>query len=317
MSEAPAEYFRLVDLTGIPVPDFVETLDFEAIRQNAIDYLVSLDTAYTALLESDPAIKIIEAFAYRELILRQRINDAALGTTITEAKGNDLGVIGALFNVTKLEGETESAYRRRVQLGLYNSAVAGPRQSYELHALSADAAVIDVGVTSPDAGDVAVTVMAYMDVVATSASELDKLVGTALFAQPADISIARILADSSSTVLKKVRAALTGDAVRPLTDSVVVQPPTVKPFAIDARLVIYPGPDANAVRTSALASLAVYLQSIRKVGYDATLAGIIAALKVGGVQNVIMNSPAADVVASNYDLPVCTAVNVAVDRVDI
>jgi phage-related baseplate assembly protein len=317
MSEAPAEYFRLVDLTGIPVPDFVETLDFEAIRKSAIDYLVSLDPEYTALLESDPAIKIIEAFSYRELILRQRINDAALGTTITSAEGNDLAVIGALFGVTKLAGETNTAFRRRVQLGLYASSVGGPRQSYELHARSADSAVVDVAVHSPAAGDVAVVVLAYMDVVATTVNDQAKLIGKALFAQPVDPTTARVLATSSSQVLKKVRAALTDDAVRPLTDSVVVQPPTVKTFTIDARLVIYPGPDAATVRASALASLAVYLQSVRRVGYDATLAGIIAALNVGGVQNVIMLSPVADIAATNYELPVCTAVNVVVERVDI
>lgn len=317
MSEAPAEYFRLLDLTGIPVPDFVETLDYEAIRQSAIDYLISLDTEYTAILESDPALKIIEAFSYRELILRQRINDAARASTITDALNNDLVVQGALFQVGKMEGETDTAYRRRVQLGFYKAAVGGPWQSYQFQALSADVAVVDAGVTSPEPGDIAVTVLAYEDVEASSVSADTILLGKALFAQPANSSMARVLCGSSSTVLKKVRAALTGDATQPLTDSVVVRPPSVLRFAIDAKLVIYPGPDASTVKASALASLALYLQSIRKVGYDATVSGIIAALKVGGVQNVIMLSPAADVVATNYDLAVCAAVNVVVDRVDI
>jgi phage-related baseplate assembly protein len=317
MSEAPAEYFRLVDLTGIPVPDFVETLDYEAIRKSAIDYLISLDTDYTALLESDPAIKIIEAFSFREMILRQRINDVALANTITHSQGNDLGVIGAFFNTTKLDGETDERFRRRAQMAIYISAVGGPRQSYEFHALSADPSVVNVSVHSPAAGEVAVTVLAYVDVIAADASAEDILVGKALFAQPADPAKARVLAGSSSDPLKAVRLRLTDDAVRPMTDSVTVRPPNVLMFSITAKLVIYPGPDANTVKANALTSLAAYLQSIRKVSYDATVSGIIAALKVAGVQNVIMLAPMADVVASYYDLPVCTAVNVVVDRVDV
>lgn len=317
MSEAPAEYFRLIDLSSVPLPDFVETLNYETIRQSAIDYLVSLDPAYTALLESDPVIKLIEAFAYRELILRQRVNDAARGNTITGATGADLDVLAAFFGVTRITGETDERFRRRVQMGIYIASVAGPRKAYEFHALTAHTNVVDVGVHSPAPGEVVVTVLGYEDVDATGTTPEQRLIGKALFAQPVDTTKARILSGSSSDVLKAVRLALTDDAVRPITDGVTVRPPNVLEFSISAKLVIYPGPDAGTVRAAALASLARYLQSIRKVSYDATLAGVIAALKVGGVQNVIILSPGADVVASHYDLPVCTAVEVVIDRVDV
>jgi len=317
MTEAPAEFFRLIDLSTVPVPDFVSALDFETIRRSAIDYLVTLDPAYTALLESDPAIKIIEAFAYRELLLRQFVIDAARGNLITSASGADLENLGAFFGVKPIEGQTPEQFRRRVQLGLYVSSVAGPRQAYEYHSLSAHPAIVDVSVHSPDAGEIAMTVLAYEDVDANTVTDERKAVGKALFAQPLDPMKARVLASSSSAPLNAVRAAITGEDVRPLTDAVTVGPPNVRPFAINAKLVIYPGPDATTVRTAALASLAAYLQSIRKVSYDATMAGIIAALKVGGVQNVILLSPVTDVAASHYDLPVCVSVEVAVDRVDV
>ncbi|MCB5201720.1 baseplate J/gp47 family protein [Neorhizobium sp. T786] len=317
MTEAPAEFFRVIDLSMVPVPDFVEALNYESIRQAAIDYFVSLDPANNALVESDPIIKLIEAFAYRELNLRQRINDMGLANTITASLGNDLAVIGAFFGVTPMEGENTERFRRRVQLGIYTGAVAGPRQSYEFHALSAHAAVVDVGVHSPAPGEVAVTVLASEDVATETASDQERLVGRALFAQPVNADVSRILARPSSAVLQAVRVALSGEAVRPLTDSVTVQPPTVAPFSIRARLVVYPGPEAATVRANALTSLAAYLQRIRKVGYDATLSGIIAALTVGGVQNVILTSPVADVVASHYDLPVCVAVDVEVERFDV
>jgi phage-related baseplate assembly protein len=317
MTEALPEYFRLIDLSTVPVPDFVEALDYEAIRQSAINFFVSLDPAYTALLESDPAIKIIEAFAYREMILRQRVNDAARASTITGAQKNDLAVIGALFGVTPLGGEKDEAFRRRVQLGIYKASVAGPRQAYQYHALSAHPNIVDAAVHSPDAGEIAITILAFEDVEATEATPEEVAIGKALFAQPIGDQFARILARSDSGILKAVRAATTGEDVRPLTDSVVVQPPTVKTFTIAAKLIIYPGPDAATVRTAAVKSLSAYLQRIRRISYDATRSGIIAALSVGGVQNVILEAPVADVDASFYDLPVCVSATVEVERVDV
>jgi phage-related baseplate assembly protein len=317
MTDSNPLYFRLIDLDGVPPPDFVETLDYEVIRQAAIDYFRALHPGFTAILESDPVIKLIEAFSYRELLLRQRINDAARANTITHATGADLDTIAAFFSIGRIEGETDARFRRRAQLGIYISSVAGPRKAYEVHALSAAISVVDVSVHSPAPGEVVVTVLAFEDVESTAATTEQKLVGKALFAQPADISKVRILSGSASEVIAAVRNRVSADDVRPLTDSVTVRPPNVIQFSIDAKLVIYPGPDAAAVRAAALAALAAYLQSIRKVSYDATLAGIIAALKVPGVQNVILAAPLADIAASYYDLPVCTAVSVVVDRVDV
>ncbi|MGZ2374964.1 phage-related baseplate assembly protein [Sinorhizobium medicae] len=317
MTEAVPAFFRLIDLSGVPVPDFVEALDHEAIRKSAIDYFVSLDPSYTALLESDMAIKIIEAFAYREFVLRQRVNDAARANTITESVSNDLDVIAAFFNTARLDGESDASLRRRAQLAINSMAVAGPRRAYEYHALSASTAVVDIGVHSPAAGEIVVTVLGYEDVAANDATASEKAIGAALFDQPAGGSTARILNRSSSAVVAAVRGAVSSDAVRPLTDMLTVRVPSVLEFSINATLTIYPGPDGAAVTASAKASLAKYLRSVRRVSYDATRSGIIAALTVPGVQNVILGSPLADIVAGPYDLPVCTSLAVAVDRVDV
>ncbi|WP_412057362.1 hypothetical protein [Bartonella sp. DGB2] len=56
-------YFHTLDLTQIPAPDFVEEVSYEAIRQAAIAKLKALEPNYS-VLESDPAIKVIEAFCY-------------------------------------------------------------------------------------------------------------------------------------------------------------------------------------------------------------------------------------------------------------
>jgi phage-related baseplate assembly protein len=316
-AQALPVYFRLMDLSGVPVPNFVEELSYEEIRQDLINDLLELDPDYTAILESDPGIKVIEACAYREFLLRQRINDAARANTITEAVDADLDVLGALFNVERLAGEADDRFRSRVQQGLALLAAAGPREAYRAHAMSVSTAVVDASVHSPAAGEVVVTILAYQDLASDAASADEIRVGTALFLQPANVDTVRILARADSPVMQAVRQRLNSDLYQPLTDDVTIRPPNVLEFSLTAALVIYPGPDSVAVRTAALASLAAYFRSIRRVAYDATRSGLIAALKVPGVQNVVLTSPLADVVASYYDLAVCTALNVVVDRVDV
>lgn len=316
MMTAPPEFFRLIDLNGVPLPEFVKQIDYEEIFRGALDFYLGINPDHTALLESDPVFKVIEAFAYREMLIRQEVQDTALENTITKASRNGLQVIGAPFGVVPFEGEDVERLRHRVQLGVYSAAVGGPRGSYEFRALSAHPDVVNVSVESPEAGEIAVTVLAFEEVEASTVSAEALAIGKALFPQPAGTGRARILAAGDSAPLKAVRAAVGPNDVRPLTDSVAVQPPRVLPFTISARLVIYPGPEATAVRNNALSSLAVFLQSIRKVGYDANKAGIIAALKVGGVQNVIVDAPMMDVEAGPFDLPVCVAVSVEVIRVD-
>ena len=74
----------VIDLSQLPAPDVVETLDFEAILAERKATLISLypedeqeAIARTLTLESEPLVKYLEENAYREVILRQRINDAA------------------------------------------------------------------------------------------------------------------------------------------------------------------------------------------------------------------------------------------------
>ncbi|MBA1636880.1 baseplate assembly protein, partial [Escherichia coli] len=47
-------------------------------------------------------VKLLEENAYRELIWRQRVNEAARAVMLACAAGNDLDVIGANYNTTRL-----------------------------------------------------------------------------------------------------------------------------------------------------------------------------------------------------------------------
>jgi phage-related baseplate assembly protein len=53
------------------MPSIIEPLNFEEILSRMKEELVSRDASFTALAKSDPAIKILEIAAWRELLLRQ------------------------------------------------------------------------------------------------------------------------------------------------------------------------------------------------------------------------------------------------------
>ena len=69
----------MIDLSTVTAPQVVEALDFEAIfAQLKAELLARLPGVADVLeLESEPLTKLIESHAYRELLYRARVNDAA------------------------------------------------------------------------------------------------------------------------------------------------------------------------------------------------------------------------------------------------
>ncbi|MBA4162391.1 MAG: baseplate assembly protein, partial [Novosphingobium sp.] len=86
-----------IDLSRLPPPDVVEALDFEAIFNRLRADFLARYPEFTAFVESDPAIKLLEVVAYSELVMRQRINDAARSVLIAYALGGDLDNLAAIF----------------------------------------------------------------------------------------------------------------------------------------------------------------------------------------------------------------------------
>jgi len=71
------------------------------LRQSWIDGFVALFPDYGPLVESDPIIKLAEAGAFREMVLRQRVNDAAKGVMLAYAINADLENLGAFYGVVR------------------------------------------------------------------------------------------------------------------------------------------------------------------------------------------------------------------------
>jgi phage-related baseplate assembly protein len=294
--------FTQIDLSTLPAPDVIEELSFETIFSEMLADLQARDPAFSALLESDPAYKILEVAAYRELLVRQRVNDAARAVMLAYATGADLDQLGALLGVVRFEldpgdpeavppiaptMESDTEFRRRIQLSLEGFSVAGPRGAYIFHGLSADPNVLDISATSPTPGNVTITVLSR--------------IGNGA---------------ASSPLLAAVTAKLNADEIRPLTDLVTVQSAAIVNYAVTAQLYVYPGPDSSVVLQKALDALDVYIAQVHRIGQDVTLSGIYAALHQPGVQRVNLTSPSSNVVISATQASFCTAINVTVAGTD-
>lgn len=299
-----------VDLSLLPKPNVVESLDFETIFQQRKAALLALFDAEeqaeieaTLELESEPLTKLIQENAYQELVWRQRVNEASRAVMLAYAMDDDLDQIGANYNVFRQvidQGDPEAVppvlptyesdtdFRRRIQLSPEGYTTAGSRGSYVFHALSADANVKDAQAVSPSPGQVTVYVLSR---------EGNGTADTAL--------------------VDAVEAAVNADNIRPMTDQVTVQSVAVTEYSIDAELTVFSGPDSEVVRQSAEEAITDFVANQHRIGYDVTLSGIYAALHQAGVQNVTLNSPVATIVIGDGEAAYCTGVTVTVGGTDV
>ena len=294
-----------IDLSRLPSPTVIEALDFEALLAARKADLLALypatqqaELATRLALESEPLTKLLQESAYRELILRQRINDAARGVMLAYAQGADLDQLGANYNVYRLTIdagdsstvpprapvlESDTDFRRRIQLSPEGYTTAGSEQSYVFHGLSADADVADISAISPQPGAVTVYVLA----------------------RSGDGS-------ASEALLGAVTAALNQEQVRPMTDQVSVQSASIISYTIEAELVMLPGPDSAVVRAAAQAAAEAYAAAQHAMRRDVTLSGLYAALHQPGVQRVELSAPAANLVIGDGEASYCTAITLTV-----
>jgi phage-related baseplate assembly protein len=308
----------IIDLSTLAPPQVVEALDYEAIRADMVADLRARLPEWEADLESDPAVKIIEVAAYREMLLRARVNDAARALLLAYAVGANLEHRAASVQVARLDGETDARLRVRAQQGFAALAAAGPAAAYRRHALDVSNEITDVSVVMLTPGVVTVTVLAADRVPQNETTEDEIAQAAQVFpALTAPSGEAVVIGDDHAPLLDHVRRVFAREEVTPLTDSVVVRAPTILTFEIEAVLTLFPGPDETLVRTGALQRLNAYLASVRKLDHDATRSGIIGALHAPGVQNVVLVSPAQDVVTSALDLALCMSTNVTVAGRDV
>ncbi|EAT7749593.1 baseplate assembly protein [Salmonella enterica] len=298
-----------IDLSQLPPPVVVEPLDFETLFAQRKAAFIAMypedeqeEIARTLELESEPITMLLEENCYRELLLRQRVNEAARAVMLAYSTDSDLDNLAVNFNVERLTiqeeddsvtppieavMESDPDLRTRTQQAFEGLSVAGPTAAYEFWGRSADGRVADISAVSPTPACVTISVLSR---------EGD---GTA-----------------SDDLLSVVAAALNDEEVRPVADRVTVQSAEIVPYQIDATLYIYPGPEAEPVRQASEQQLQAYIAAQNRLGRDIRLSAIYAALHVEGVQRVELAQPVSDIVLSDYQASHCTEYTITVGGYD-
>ncbi len=259
------------DLTQLPPPEVVENLDFETILQvHRADLLARYPEAAAVIdLESEPLNKLLQSHAYRELLYRQRVNEAARAHLLAFATGADLDHKAAFYGLTRLAGESDERLRARVQLRIKSLAGNGTREAYELTAMTASQNVRDARATQPFPGRVHLLLWCHD-------------------AAQAEATLATVL------------AAINADDGRPLGVPVTVALARARTINITAAIEREAGAPADLAQRLVV-TLADALAAYARLGRDVPRSWITARLHTAQVASVRFPDPAAPAESTPLD----------------
>lgn len=301
--------FNAIDLSNLAPPKIIEELSAEQLVEDYVKYFKALGTngdktladSIEALLPSDPSYKIIEACAYRELLLRQRINDSIKSILVAYATGEDLDHLAAFVPIERKvldEGdstvtpprpkvmESDDDFRKRVVLAPEAFSTAGSKGAYVFHALSVPG-VKEACPVSPTPAHVKLYIFA------------DEGTGAA-----------------SQKLLNAVADVFTDD-VRTFTDQVEFKSAEILEYTIDATIEVDKEAPIKKIETEAALSLQRYVTECHSLGKCVALSGISAALHVSGVRSVTVANPVANIGGQEHCAPYCTVATLTVKEIEV
>jgi len=260
-----------INLESYPSPDVIEPIEFEQILADMQDELIRLFPAIepTLALESALANKLLQVAAFREILVRARVNDAARANLLAFATGADLEHLAAFYDVERLEGEDDEAFRSRTVLAIQARSPAGGANWYKAAARRADVRIRDVAVFRED---------------------FWPIIHVAILSREND-------GIPDAAMLDAVREIVTSDDVRPLNDTVVVEAAVQTRTNIEANVWLLP--------SAPLPDLTPLQDALRKawttetgIGFDLVPSWVEARLHVAGVQRVEMLNPSDPLIAA-------------------
>lgn len=252
-------------------PEIIEPLNFEEILSRMKEELVRRDPVFSALIESDPAIKILEVAAWRELLLRERINEAAKSNLLKFAEGTDLDHLAEFYGVERNGEEEDENFRKRIKAKIKGWSTGGSKEYYRYHALSSDIRVKDALVESLIPGSVQISILSKDGV---PSEELLNIVG------------------------KKV----TQDDVRVLTDTVEVVSCNIITINIHSKISMSPIVSQEEIKKQFIEKF----EAAKGLGWNVMKSWIIANFFVEGVSNIELVEPKEDIVIKGNE---CACLN--------
>jgi phage-related baseplate assembly protein len=290
-----------IELDQLPEMKVLEDLDSEVLIQTRLQKFVEVWKSYdppagadydVANLEFDPMVILQEANAYFELLLRDRVNQAAKAVTLAFASGSDLDAIASRYpgGVPRQTNETDASYRTRIWLSPNTLSPHGIYESYVFWALTAEPTLRDATATAVKRGtpDVQITIMAEGTPVALGSD--NKSITT--FPDPTPTTAA----------INIVRDYVLQDGRRALTDVVYVRAPKIVYIDYVIKYWLFPSWNQASMDKQLWTALAALIEKQRWLGYSHTHAAVEAALMRSGVYNVVVESPAADTVIDKHEI---------------
>ena len=290
----------IIDLSKVPAPKVVAEIDYEVILNELItDFNLMAkpigirvktnheDDAKADILvvESDPIFKLLEVFAYREMLIRQRVNDGAKSCMLAYAVGDDLDNLAALYDVSRhtiAEATEDSAailesderFRRRVLLAMDSLGAAGSADSYLFHSLSASPDVQDAYVSSPSEGEVKIVIWSNEEASDGSAS---------------------------AELIEKVKSVVNGEEIRPLTDKVSVEGAVIVDLGLQLKIKVYDGVGGDEAINAVKESVIKQFEDSKQIGMKLPVSAIYSAAHISKVveEVEIINASSSKMVEGN------------------
>lgn len=277
-STLPSRY-PVIALENLGLMTVLEQIDTETILSARMLRFVALWAANdppaaaqydVASLEFDPIKITEEAQTYFELMVRDRVNQAARAVTLAFATGSDLDAIASRYpgGVPRQVGETDDRYRRRIWLSPNLLSPHGTLEAYQFWTFGADPTVRDVSAeTVPGTGRIIVTAM---------------IEG----------------ADPRPTLTQQdvILEYLISQSRKGLTDVISVQAPQITHTKYKIRVWLFPGPDQTSAMASLRTAVLALVERQRWLGFDHMRFAIDGVLAQTGVHHAVIDEPAIDLI---------------------
>ena len=248
-----------IDLSALPPPQVVEELSFEAILAALKADLIARFPGIEPTLQLESAVitKALQTASYREILVRARVNKAALARFLAFAKGSDLDHLAAFYDVTRLVGELDDRLKERVILAIQGRSPGGPEERYQAIAMGADIRV--QGAKPYRIGK-------------------SPVINVAVYSTEPD-------GVASEELLAKVRAALTAKSVQLVNDTIIVASAVRRVVNLAADIWLLPDADEATVARASTALRDAWARE-RTLGRDLTQSWWAAKLMISGVHKV-------------------------------
>jgi len=269
----PANLQPMIVLEKISTEDILETRMIR-FKQLWAKYDPPMAAQYDVEnLEFDPIKINQEACTYFELMLRDRVNQAARSITLAYAIGTDLDAIASRYpgGVPRQEGESDDRYRRRIWLSPNTLSPHGTAEAYEFWALTAYPALRDVTAIRKVTHDYYPTILI-----------------TCLMQPPNDPG-------PEDEALVRIRAYIQTLSRAGLTDVISVNKPKIKDINYKINVWLYPGTLQDQALERIEKNLSTLIAEQYWLGHDHSLMAINACCALSGVHHVDIIEPTEDI----------------------